>query len=373
MSAVVQRNTRRVRECIIGINAAPSASLHRGEPHTCEVSTLAMLTFAGGPVGSGGGGGAAGCGDAVCCSPVAAAGWAPPGMNAFAAPPAPSPEAPKADGLGGAALGTNAVGAGACAQAQHMWMGCHVHSLVLIYRSALTLPNAQCRPGQLVHWLLRHSTCCGTKRRTDANLCNAVNGVATLGHHTDVRRPSRCGSNGRCSRALWPATWPHTVYEFARSPACAGGAEVARDGTNTAGCCGGGPTCAGCSYPPYCPLIALHARIKLLSDWSGRGVTNKRSVTSRHQQSPQREFECCGDSPDARVASSPVRGFHGRQEGMIERRFQRGDGTCTSSRLAAVLGAAQRSAGTQPAAAAVAGAVWEAVGAAAAPERCRLS
>ncbi len=85
-----------------------------GKPHTCEVSTLAMLTFAGGPVGSGGGGGAAGCGDAGCCS-AAAAEW-PPGMNAFAALPAPIPEeAPKADGLGGAALGTNAVGAGAYA------------------------------------------------------------------------------------------------------------------------------------------------------------------------------------------------------------------------------------------------------------------
>ncbi len=79
-----------------------------------------MLTFAGGPVGSGGGGGAVGCGDAGCCREPAAAGWAAPGMNALAAPPPPSPEAPKADGLGGVALGTNAVGMGACEHSTDM-------------------------------------------------------------------------------------------------------------------------------------------------------------------------------------------------------------------------------------------------------------
>lgn len=76
---------------------------------------------------------------------------------------------------------------------------------------------------------------------------NAVNGDARLAIIQQVRGFSRLESKGCCSRALRTATWVHTVYEFARSPACAGGAEVARDGTKTAGCCGGGPTCAGCS------------------------------------------------------------------------------------------------------------------------------
>lgn len=81
---------------------------------TFEVSTLAMLTFAGGPVGSGGGAGAAGgAGDTGCCCAAAPAGWLP-GMNALAAPPAPSPDA-KAGGLVGAAVGTNAAGAAFCA------------------------------------------------------------------------------------------------------------------------------------------------------------------------------------------------------------------------------------------------------------------
>ena len=75
---------------------------------------MAMLTFAGGPVGSGGGAGAAGgAGDAGCWSAAAPAGWLP-GMNALAALPATSPVA-KAGGLFGAAVGTKAAGAAFCA------------------------------------------------------------------------------------------------------------------------------------------------------------------------------------------------------------------------------------------------------------------
>ena len=72
------------------------------------MSTLATLTLAGGPVGSGGGGGAAGAGEAGCCC-AAAAGL--PGMNA-PGPPRPADE--NAGGLVGATLGMNAVGAAFC-------------------------------------------------------------------------------------------------------------------------------------------------------------------------------------------------------------------------------------------------------------------
>ena len=90
---------------------------------TFEVSTLAMLTFAGGPVGSGGGAGAAGgAGDAGCCSaPAPPPAGLPIGMNALAGPPPPSPA--KAGGLVGAALGTNAVGAADCVAIERVTRG----------------------------------------------------------------------------------------------------------------------------------------------------------------------------------------------------------------------------------------------------------